>query len=296
MSWRDLMPRRRAAGGVAGLPLLTFAELQANGPLTAAIRARCQAVALGDHTVLCRILGRYKLLLDSRDHVLAPHLMLDGCVEPWTARYIARRLRPGQVAWDVGAKAGHLTLPMAEAVGPAGRVIGFEPNPRLAALAARSLALNGLADRAEMRRLAVTARSRGTVRLRTRLSDPHGARLIDPEAPAAEDDDTLDVAVATMRLDDVEPAQVHLVRMDGPETAEAAWAGMGGVLDRNPDLTLVLRFNTAGCREPSRLAAELAERFPLRELGEDGRVGPVEGNELLDRRGDTTLILARGPV
>jgi FkbM family methyltransferase len=289
------MPRRRVAGGTAELPLLTLADLQATGPLTAAIRARCQAVALGDHTVLCRVLGRYKMLLDSRDQVLAPHLMLDGCVEPWTARYVARRLRPGQVAWDIGAQAGHLTLPMAEAVGPEGRVIGFEPNPRLAALAARNLALNGLAERAEVWRLAVTARPHGTVRLRTRLSDPKAAQLVDPAAPTEEeDDDILDVAVATTRLDDLEPPRVDLIRIGAPETAEAAWGGMGGVLDRNPDVTLVLRFGAAGCREPARLAAELAGRFPLRELGEDGRVTPVEANEILDRRGETTLVLTRG--
>jgi FkbM family methyltransferase len=297
MTWRSLVPRLR--GGTAQLPLLTLSDLQSDAPLTAAIRARCHTVALGGHTVLCRALGRYKLLVDSRDLGVAPHLMLDGVWQLGTVRFLARRLRPGQVAWEVGAHAGCLTLLMAEAVGPEGRVLGFEPTPRLAALALRNLALNGLEARAEVRRLAVTARPGGTMRLRTRLSDPRNGRLVDPaeEPPdAEEDDDLLEVAVATTRLDDVEPGRVDLVLVDTEGSEEAVWAGMGGVLDRNPDAVVLLRFGRAQCREPARLLAEIAGRFPLRELGEDGRAAPVEANDLLDRPEATMLVLARGAV
>src|SRR5690349_1373835 len=44
-------------------------------------------------------------------------------------------LRPGDVAFDVGAHTGRHTLPMAKCVGAAGRVFAFEPLPAcLAAL------------------------------------------------------------------------------------------------------------------------------------------------------------------
>lgn len=37
-------------------------------------------------------------------------------------------LRPGDVVWDIGAHKGYLTLAMARAVGPDGRVVAFEPS------------------------------------------------------------------------------------------------------------------------------------------------------------------------
>ena len=47
-------------------------------------------------------------------------------------RYIERTVRSGDTVIDVGSNAGHVTMLAAEAVGPTGRVIGFEPNPELA--------------------------------------------------------------------------------------------------------------------------------------------------------------------
>ena len=45
-----------------------------------------------------------------------------------------RFLRPGDWALDIGANVGHYTLRMAEIVGPAGRVLAFEPIPDTFAL------------------------------------------------------------------------------------------------------------------------------------------------------------------
>ena len=43
-------------------------------------------------------------------------------------RNLSNYLRPGDCAIDVGARAGHVTLRMADLVGQAGRVISFEPD------------------------------------------------------------------------------------------------------------------------------------------------------------------------
>ncbi len=51
----------------------------------------------------------------------------------------AAALRPGQVAVEIGCGTGPLLAGLADAVGPTGRVIGVEPQPTLARLAARRL-------------------------------------------------------------------------------------------------------------------------------------------------------------
>jgi FkbM family methyltransferase len=53
-------------------------------------------------------------------------------------------VRPGAVAIDIGASLGEWTLPLARAVGPAGRVLAVEPLPRSAAALGATLAANSL--------------------------------------------------------------------------------------------------------------------------------------------------------
>lgn len=51
----------------------------------------------------------------------------DGRTWDWVYRFV----RPGDVVYDVGANAGQSTLHLAEAVGPTGKVVAFEPVPNV---------------------------------------------------------------------------------------------------------------------------------------------------------------------
>jgi FkbM family methyltransferase len=96
--------------------------------------------------------------------------MLAGDYEPDTCRMITEALRPGGVAVDVGANIGYMTRVMAAAVGSAGRVFGFEPNPQLFPLAVRNNARSpqvwlfplGLSDHSGVSELHVSPDSMAT--------------------------------------------------------------------------------------------------------------------------------------
>jgi FkbM family methyltransferase len=279
--------------------LLTLDDLRANLPrheLEAAIRARCQAVAVDGETILCRILGRYKFFADGRDHGLSPHLILDGYWEYWCTDFMLRRIRPGQVAWDVGANLGYYALLMSDLVGPEGRVLALEPNPRLADLAARSLSLNGFwPPRAEVRRLAASDESGRTLRFRAALADPKNGRLVAGAAPAESGDagDELDIAVRAMRLDDLTEGAVDFLKIDVEGAEEAVWRGMQRLLDRSPRITVLMEFNALRCREPEATLRDIAARFPLRELRLDAAIHGVHIADILGRTEDTLLVLMR---
>jgi len=53
-----------------------------------------------------------------------------GSYEIAKARLMKQRIRPGSVAFDIGAQAGYHTLLASVCVGPSGRVYAFEPLPR----------------------------------------------------------------------------------------------------------------------------------------------------------------------
>lgn len=53
--------------------------------------------------------------------------MLTGRYDPTTLAVLERFVRPGDVCLDVGANVGAVTLALAKRVGPAGRVLAFEP-------------------------------------------------------------------------------------------------------------------------------------------------------------------------
>jgi len=259
------------------------------GILLDLIRARCQAAPLDATTLLCRALGRYRLLVDGRDRGIAPHLLLDGYWEIYSTHFLLNQARRGQVAWDVGANIGYFTVLLADLVGPEGQVLAVEPHPHLAALCRRSLAMNGFQPRARVECVAASDR-RSTLRLRDNSADPKNNHLIAPDAPR--DAVLREIAVPGVPLDDL-GERVDVLKIDVEGAEEAVWHGMQRLLGRSPGATMLMEFNAARCADAAALLRDIAGRFPLRELAAAARVVPVEPAALLARARDTMLVLRR---
>lgn len=277
------------------MPLLTLPQIVGPGNRTqveAAIRARCHTLLLDEARVLCRVLGRYKFLVDRTDLGLSVHLMLDGYWEFWCTDFILRHVQPGQVVFDVGANLGYYAVMMGEAVGPGGEVHAIEPNPRLAALVEQNLALNGTTGVTRLHRAAAYSASGVPLRFVEPQGDPKNGHVLQPETGAQPGE----YAVSSLRLDDVTDRPVHFLKVDVEGAEEEVWAGMQRMLDRSPEVILLLEFNALRCRAPAELLADMARRFPLRELNLHAQVLPVVAEALLDRREDTLLVLTNRPA
>jgi FkbM family methyltransferase len=72
--------------------------------------------------------------------------ILAGRCEPEQTAAVAASLRPGDVFFDVGANVGYYTLLAADRVGPAGRVVAFEPVIRNLSFLHRHLERNRVAN------------------------------------------------------------------------------------------------------------------------------------------------------
>ncbi len=67
-----------------------------------------------------------------------------GDLDPKVTWIVRRLVKPGDVALDIGANVGLVTLMLARQVGQAGRVHAFEPNPTAASFLRQSLLKNDL--------------------------------------------------------------------------------------------------------------------------------------------------------
>jgi FkbM family methyltransferase len=160
---------------------------------------------------------------------------------------VLRRLaRPGDVAVDIGAHVGLHTLVLADAVGPAGRVVAFEPNPPTVARLRRNVELNDFEGRVEIHAVAASSAS-GMAEL-SLSDDAHnsgGASLAGQRVP------TRSVAVPRAPLDDVVSAdlaaRVAVVKVDVEGHEADAFAGAARVLSSSP--AVVFECNTAAAVE-----------------------------------------------
>ena len=196
------------------------------------------------------------------DGDLKIHLTLDeplfrliyfhGTHERETSDLLGRLARPGQTWVDIGANVGVFTLLLGKRVGAGGRVIAYEPNPRMGDLLLRSIDDNGMGQ-IDLRRAAVGAEA-GAATLNV-PADPERAPGGSGRASLVGLDnvsDTVGVEVPVVRLDDDLPADLDVdgVKIDVEGFELSAFRGMARRLRERPPATILF--------EATRMATALA--------------------------------------
>jgi FkbM family methyltransferase len=217
----------------------------------AEIRALCASAYLGDHWALCRVLGRYKMFVDTRDIGLSSHLMLDGYWEMWLSEELVECIRPGMTVVDVGANLGYFTLIMADRVGPEGSVHAFEPNPPIAHRMVKSLEVNGLRSRVTVHSEPLGDENDQEVILVAPSDEPKNA-YVTHEGPG--------LALKTRRLDSFpELLDADVIKIDAEAAELDIWHGMGGLFERrNRPQTVFLEYAAARYADPAAFLREIA--------------------------------------
>ena len=249
--------------------------------LEAVSRKHSRSLYLGKETVLCRVLGKYLVFVDSQETGISPHLAFDGYWESWITLALARTVQPGWHCLDVGANHGYYTLVMADGAGPAGRVAPVEPTPRLADLLRQTLDVNGF-PQIEVVAKAATDSDGQTLQLVIPERRSMNARLAEV---AAETEEAVDVESVTIDSLTREWPRVDLIKIDVEGAEEQVWRGMRSTIARNRDLVVILEFNVARYDEPRAFVAELeAAGFRLRYIDTDAELNAVSPDELLTRQ------------
>ncbi|MEP0843649.1 MAG: FkbM family methyltransferase [Phycisphaerae bacterium] len=206
-----------------------------------------------------------------------------GVWQPSIESLLRRFLRAGDVFIDVGANVGYFSLVASRLVGPAGRVVGFEPSPRTFEVCRSNIARNNctnvslypvaLADRAGELELTEPAGGSGLATLRPLDGTPsavvarHKVRTV-----------ALDECLSPWEAD-----RVRLVKIDVEGAEMLVLRGMTRLLARGADLHVICEVTDSFLRQTGASAAEL-HAF-MREQGfEAFRIGAADRSPLDEQR------------
>jgi len=191
------------------------------------------------------------------------HMLGANYDEP-VAQYLASRVKPGAVCWDVGANVGVYAMQFAHWSGPSGTVVAFEPNPTAQEVLRKHIRLNKLVKRVEIETVAIGG-IRGEAELYAAGADGM-SRLGTPNILIAEHTRPIRVLVET--LDDV-AARRHqdpdwlLMDIEGFEIA-ALKGARDLIRRRGKSLGIIVEMHPAGW-ESAATSRSVAEEL-LREL------------------------------
>jgi FkbM family methyltransferase len=265
----------------------------------AEIRGHCQNAYLGSHTSLARVLGRYKMFLDTRDLDLAPHLLIDGYWEIWVTAAMMRTVRRGSVVADIGANFGYFSLLMADLVGPDGRVLCFEPNPDLVPLLTQTMGINNFGHQTTIHPVAVGAHA-GHIQLEMNGSHIGSARpVIDDRKPTnSRVKKQIDTRITMSALDDIPNAMnLDFIKMDVEGFEFEVWRGMQRILDQNKPMTIFMEFTIDRLANARGFLGEILDRgFALEIIDYFNGIIPITVDALFDQGHniDHMLVFKRG--
>ena len=257
-----------------------------------ACRTLVSPAYLGQNIGLCRILGRYKLYVDTRDTTHAPHLLLDGYWESWITQFIARRVLAGWTVFDVGACYGYYSMLLADLIGPRGHLTTIEPNPATSQLLRISINLNGFAERTTICTAAAGSSGSEFSTLAVPLTSPgHATMQRAPTCTAG----SIAVQVPSVTLDSlVKPGQhVDFLKIDAEGSEQRIIAGMSAIIETHrPDI--LLEFDRSNYSEPAAFLTYLNELYgSLAHIEPSGMAVPISSQAVLDQPGVWMLFLSQ---
>jgi FkbM family methyltransferase len=259
-----------------------------------ACRVVASPVYVGNGVGLCRILTRYKFYVSTRDVGFGANVILDGYWESWLTQFMARTVRRGDVAVDIGANCGYYSLLLADLVGPDGRVYAVEPNPESASFLRRSIDLNGFAARTLVCEVAAGPVDGARATLFAPDGEPKNAALL-TAAPDGRAGDTHEVAVRSLDRLLRDERRIGFIKIDAEGGEEGIIDGMAEIL-RDAPPPMVLEFNAARYPDPASFLHRLTTIYGrVRYVDYDGRAAPVAASTVLKRNfgEDWLLYLAR---
>ena len=258
-------------------------------------RSNASYAYLGNNKAVCRVLGKYKIYVDTRDIGITPHLVMDGFWETWLTQCISRIIKPGDICIDVGANYGYYSLLMSTLTGKDGRTIAVEPNPYVFGLLSATASVHSssieavqvaLSDVTGYTTLVVPDNFYGDASIVERKDKPRLSRSR--------------VDVKTQTLDDLavqlELPRIDLVKIDVEGAEPRVFDGMKETIAKNSALRILVEYSPYLYEDPQNFTEFLFRHFEVSRIKDvDNMITLAESDisDLVSIPDHTDLYLAR---
>ncbi|HEX3978513.1 MAG TPA: FkbM family methyltransferase [Solirubrobacteraceae bacterium] len=261
-----------------------------------------RATYLGDNRLLVSTNWGGKLFMSASDLSLTPEVLHDGNYDDPFTHFLQRTLRPGDVAFDIGANVGLFTVLMGRLVGSGGHVVAYEAAPENVALLRDSIAMNYYTDWVDVVAKAAAA-TEGTLQFHqsTRFQG-NGSLLPHDEdyqrAYAVDEEHTLEVAAEPLDIHLGRFQAIHLVKVDVEGGEEQVLSGMqrliaSGTVDRICFELLRDRMGADWGPVTARLRALAAGGWSMWVLGGAGEQIAIDVDRVIEHGTFSQLLLTR---
>jgi len=196
--------------------------------------------------------ARFRFACDLRD-AIQREVFFMGRYEPQETALIEHFIKPGSVFVDVGANWGYFSLLAASRAGASGRVVAFEPDPRLVSILKRNIDLNGFNCVSAVQAAAADRTAELQLEGYDESNANHGVSKLNSGIILAEKNV---FTVVARKVDDVLDEMgvdhVDLVKMDIEGAEDLALRGMDAGLKRGRFAALVLEIHPVQLAEKGR--------------------------------------------
>jgi FkbM family methyltransferase len=228
-----------------------------------------------------KLSGVLRVRLNTRDQVICRAIFSTGEWEPNELEFLRATVKPGMVAFDVGANIGVHTLTLARCVGPGGMVHAFEPTAVFETLA-YNVHRNGFDPRVRLNHCAV-GESDGTGRFLScrpgsELFTSRGIPLVAEVATGQYVDYPMTTLDAYVRQHGI--ARIDFLKVDVEGAEDLVLQGCGDLLAGWRIGCIMFELNEVCMANNGRSAAGFLERirsagYHLSVIDEDGAFRPV---------------------
>ena len=217
------------------------------------------------------------LLAHRDDEVITANLIRWGVWEAQETQFLRTLLRPGDTFVDVGANIGYFSVLAAACIGSRGYLIAFEPEPRNLELLRLNLARHGVRTNATV--FALAAYSRPCQMALAVNEANRGDHLLASHASTG-------LRVRCVRLDDVLPRSVDVIKIDTQGFDHDVLAGLSQTIAANPALVVLTELSLTklrirGIDVDDVLAGDLARGFGIEALDPSGRPFPLAAGDVV---------------
>lgn len=235
----------------------------------------------------------HRFVLNPNDLDISVALYFDGIYDAPLTNVLANEIDEGDVAIDVGANLGYVTVLMGEYVGEAGRVVSFEPHPKNFRLLNKNINQNDLSGSIEVYQEAL-ADSEGTVTLYEHPTNKGAHSIFRKDLMTT--DQAVSHEVSTAIGDDVLPELVDFIKIDTEGAEPVVIKGIERTVKREQP-TLIFEYDSRLWDENGKdtfgYLGDIGYEFRILTLNSQNYTEQKSVTEILDR--ERANVLAKVP-